>query len=129
MLLRVALGIGVLIQAGVDLKGQAETNASFGIADWLAAAAGISLVVGVVTPVSALVVGLTAAAVWLSVLPAASLFVSRVPAGFVAAVAVAVALLGPGAFSLDARLFGLREIIIPPYSPSGSDRDRAEEDD
>jgi hypothetical protein len=28
--------------------------------------------------------------------------------------ATAIALLGPGAFSLDARLFGRREILIPP---------------
>jgi uncharacterized membrane protein YphA (DoxX/SURF4 family) len=33
--------------------------------------------------------------------------------------AVAIALLGPGAFSLDARLFGRREIIIPP-SPNST---------
>jgi hypothetical protein len=30
--------------------------------------------------------------------------------------AVALALLGPGAFSLDGRLFGRREIVIPPSS-------------
>jgi hypothetical protein len=30
-----------------------------------------------------------------------------------AAIAVAVIFLGPGALSLDARLFGRREIIIP----------------
>jgi len=29
--------------------------------------------------------------------------------------AVAIALLGPGAFSLDGRLFGRREIVIPPH--------------
>ncbi len=35
-------------------------------------------------------------------------------------VSLALALLGPGAFSLDARLFGRREIIIPRRSnPSG----------
>jgi hypothetical protein len=30
--------------------------------------------------------------------------------------AAALALLGPGAFSLDGRLFGRREIVIPPSS-------------
>jgi uncharacterized membrane protein YphA (DoxX/SURF4 family) len=35
--------------------------------------------------------------------------------------AVAIALLGPGAYSLDARLFGRREIVFP---PSGKDEHR-----
>jgi hypothetical protein len=33
---------------------------------------------------------------------------------FVVAVAAAIILLGPGAFSVDCFLFGRREIIIPP---------------
>jgi hypothetical protein len=33
-----------------------------------------------------------------------------------------VAIVGPGAFSVDARLFGLREIIIPPRRPPDSSR-------
>jgi len=35
------------------------------------------------------------------------------------AIMVAVICLGPGAFSLDARLFGRREIVIPPSSSRG----------
>jgi uncharacterized membrane protein YphA (DoxX/SURF4 family) len=40
-------------------------------------------------------------------------------AGYIAMTSVALLLLGPGALSLDARLFGRREIIIPdnPRSP------------
>jgi hypothetical protein len=33
------------------------------------------------------------------------------------AIASAIAILGPGALSVDARLFGLREIIIPAAKP------------
>jgi len=33
--------------------------------------------------------------------------------------AAAIALLGPGAFSLDARLFGRREIVIPKDKKQG----------
>jgi hypothetical protein len=31
--------------------------------------------------------------------------------------ATALILIGPGAFSIDARLFGLREVKIPPIPP------------
>jgi hypothetical protein len=41
------------------------------------------------------------------------LLLDRVGALCVATVAGAVALLGPGALSLDARLFGRREIVFP----------------
>ncbi|MGB2603114.1 MAG: hypothetical protein WBC78_05940 [Candidatus Sulfotelmatobacter sp.] len=41
------------------------------------------------------------------------LFETRIIAGLVVVIAVAVVCLGPGVFSVDARLFGRREIIIP----------------
>jgi len=42
---------------------------------------------------------------------------SRLSAGLVSIIAAAVICLGPGAFSLDSRLFGRREIIIPKARP------------
>jgi hypothetical protein len=39
--------------------------------------------------------------------------ISTLAAFDLAAISAALVLLGPGAFSLDARLFGRREIIIP----------------
>jgi uncharacterized membrane protein YphA (DoxX/SURF4 family) len=35
---------------------------------------------------------------------------------YLAVISLAIVLLGPGAFSLDARLFGRREIVIPEAS-------------
>jgi hypothetical protein len=45
---------------------------------------------------------------------ATSSVIDLIPALFVLADAVALVLLGPGALSMDAHLFGRREIIIPP---------------
>jgi hypothetical protein len=45
----------------------------------------------------------------------------RIPAVFTAAIAIAVLCLGPGAYSLDARRHGHREIIIPARPPGLDD--------
>jgi uncharacterized membrane protein YphA (DoxX/SURF4 family) len=68
------------------------------------------LLVGLMTPVMAIVVTVGAGGLALSgqLESALELIV----------LAVAVALLGPGAFSVDARMFGRREILLPnPRSP------------
>jgi uncharacterized membrane protein YphA (DoxX/SURF4 family) len=73
------------------------------------------LVIGFLTPAASAVVAVTFAAIVLSRvvgLPLSS-FVDRDAGLFVIADAVAIVLIGPGAFSLDARLFGRREIVIP----------------
>lgn len=66
------------------------------------------LLVGFLTPVVATVVGLSAAALAVS-----SVFDVNQTLLNVIVLTVAIALLGPGAFSLDARMFGRREILIP----------------
>jgi uncharacterized membrane protein YphA (DoxX/SURF4 family) len=83
----------------------------------LALAAGGLLLAGFLTPIAAAVIGAGAVAVGLSLLPAASpnFFDSRSSLVFAVTMLVAIAGLGPGAFSVDARVFGRREVIIPPH--------------
>ena len=77
--------------------------------------AGAALLIGILTPVAGVLFGLEALGVGFSILPAPSpnLFDAKLSLVFAAIMTVAIVLLGPGAFSLDARLFGRREIIIP----------------
>ena len=78
-------------------------------------AGGAFLLVGLMTPFVAVLVaagGIAAVLSWIP-LPGQTLSDSY-PAIFnLIVLSIAIALLGPGAFSLDARMFGRREITIP----------------
>jgi uncharacterized membrane protein YphA (DoxX/SURF4 family) len=82
----------------------------------LGLAAGGSLLAGFLTPVAGVIVALGALGAALSVLPppASNLLDAKLSLIFAGIITVAIVFLGPGAFSMDARLFGRREIIIPP---------------
>jgi uncharacterized membrane protein YphA (DoxX/SURF4 family) len=84
------------------------------------AAAGVLLLVGFVTPIAGIVVGLEGIGVATSLLPfcATPQFSSGNSPIFAATILITIIILGPGTFSLDARLFGRREIIIPRRSNS-----------
>jgi uncharacterized membrane protein YphA (DoxX/SURF4 family) len=77
--------------------------------------------VGFMTPVASAVVAFTATGLWVSMIPEPhpNLLPSKLIIAFLAAVAAGIVLVGPGAYSVDARLFGLREIIIPRTRSSG----------
>lgn len=81
-----------------------------GIAGVVSILGGILLLIGFLTPVASLVAAAALTLVAVSQAPSGS--VPPVNA-LVILVAIATALLGPGALSIDARLFGRREIIIP----------------
>ena len=77
----------------------------------LAIVSGASLLIGFLTPGATTVAGLAFVMLaFASGAPAAGLFLDRPGALSLALVAAALVLLGPGALSLDARLFGRREI-------------------
>jgi uncharacterized membrane protein YphA (DoxX/SURF4 family) len=84
---------------------------------WIAgvalAASGTLLLIGFATPFAALVAALGASAAALGWLPPSSLASSGSFIWLLAVSAAALGPLGPGAFSVDARLFGRREISLP----------------
>ena len=114
-LLRAAIG-AVLIARGVsfllgwhDLKFMATALA-------LLAVGGATLVVtGYLTRFGAVLVALASACgiLFWSSTPTIDFFQSRLTASLVCVIAAALVCLGPGAFSLDARLFGRQEIVFP----------------
>jgi hypothetical protein len=115
--MRVVFGLVVLVEGKYYIG---ETNATAG--SWTiglsAMLAGSLLVVGLITPVIGAAVAAGVVGIGISILPRSvpSLFDSLVSLILGLTVLVAIVGLGPGAFSLDARLFGRREIIIPPRS-------------
>jgi uncharacterized membrane protein YphA (DoxX/SURF4 family) len=113
-LLRGAIGLVALIQSGYYLSDGAYSTLGMWLG-LLGLAAGGSLVAGFLTPIAGVVVGLAALGAGFSVLPApaANLLDAKLSLIFAGIMTAAIVFLGPGAFSVDARLFGRREIIIP----------------
>jgi uncharacterized membrane protein YphA (DoxX/SURF4 family) len=114
LLLRGAVGIAILAEGGLYLAGRAD-SATVSCAAIMSVVAGGALVVGILTPLASLLTGLLALAIGFSFLPApvSNIFDARLSASLFAMVTAAIVFIGPGAFSLDARLFGRRQIIIP----------------
>ena len=124
LLLRTALGAAALFQASVCVG-----NPDLTIPSWLLGTPGLIaggfLVVGFLTPFATLAIGLEVLAIRLNVLPtcAPPLLDSRWALIFGVAIVSAIVVLGPGAYSIDSRLYGRREIIIPPSHGSGHPTD------
>jgi len=77
------------------------------------AIAGVSLVIGFLTPIASLFVCLIGAVIMAIIPPAALLlFNSRMAAFEFVVMSAVLVILGPGAISVDARLFGRREVAI-----------------
>jgi len=106
LLLRLTLGLPLIYWGTADLAVAHGTA----IPHLAAAIAGIFLVSGLLTPVAGAIIVL--AQVWIAFSPASGNDGERSLRLFLAAAAASVAMLGPGAWSLDARRFGRKVFEI-----------------
>ncbi len=115
LLLRVTIGIEAGVQGAFYLSHGATWTLGVLFSCLPLAMGGTCLLVGFLTPIASILVGIATAGNAMSWLPPppGNLFDSKLVSFEMIVIAAAVALLGPGAFSVDARLFGRREIVIP----------------
>jgi uncharacterized membrane protein YphA (DoxX/SURF4 family) len=105
----------LLLVQGEFYIGEQNPTPGMWLVGLTALAGGALLLVGFLTPIIGTLVGLGALCIRLSMvpLPEPSLFDGKLPAIQAAAMLIAIVILGPGAFSVDSRVFGRREVIIP----------------
>jgi hypothetical protein len=115
LLLRAAVGFAATAAGVFYFSGPSLAKGTLGL---VLVASGAALGIGFLTPFAGLLAGLSFLGIAFSWLPgpAWTLHDTGVVAFGVFVTAMAIVLLGPGAFSLDGRLFGRREIVIPPSS-------------
>ncbi|MCU1252626.1 MAG: hypothetical protein JWQ49_5655 [Edaphobacter sp.] len=117
VVLRLTVALSAIVQGiGTFMESPAQ------ILSWtigsLEALVGASLLIGFLTPIagaSASLVNLAIGVSWFMT-PGERAHDRAVADFYLVVISIAITVLGPGAFSLDARLFGRREIIIPEAS-------------
>ena len=107
LLLRALVGVTLIAQI-VAYVGSTKLSVLGCVVTALVLIIASCLLAGFMTPIAAIVIGLGAIALAVS-----SLLDTNQTLLNVIVLTVAIALLGPGAFSIDARMFGRREILIP----------------
>ena len=118
LILRIALGITALFRGVIYLS---ETNGSMFLSQFaglLAIAVGAFLLVGFMTTIISLIAFVGGIVILSLAANSGATVLSEI---YALVLAAAVILLGPGAFSLDARFFGRREIVIPKKSTAPND--------
>jgi len=110
-LLRALVGASAVLEGAAYLSGGGTVHFISWFLGIVTMVAGACLLAGVLTTVFGAVVAAQVAFSWLRV-SAPHGIEGVLPTITMIVVATAVALLGPGAHSVDARLFGLREIVI-----------------
>ena len=117
LVLRIALGVPLLIEGATLLADWRGTRPLILVA-LISVAAGLALQLGYSVGRGAIAGAVAVIAVHFSSLHGEylNLFSSRIACFLAVSIAIALVFLGPGAYSIDARRFGRREIVIPPRS-------------
>lgn len=102
------VGVTLIAQTVTQIRTSELTASGWIVAALVFLAAGC-LLLGFVTPVMTILIGMASLA-----------FAISSPGQYldIVVLSIVISLLGPGAFSIDARMFGRREILIPSASRS-----------
>jgi len=115
IVLRLAVAFSAIVQAFSALSASDGAGLTFWMTVSSAILVGLVLLIGFLTPIAgvAATIGYVAMSVSMLLANDANKHSQAFAALNLAVMSIALVLLGPGAFSLDARFFGRREIIIP----------------
>jgi uncharacterized membrane protein YphA (DoxX/SURF4 family) len=115
LLLRTGAAAVLIVHGAVCLTDHVAATWGTWAVGAMAVLVGVLLLIGLVTPLAGTLAALGSAGILLSWLPSPTPNLSGAGMAGVlpVVVAAAIALLGPGAISVDAALFGRREITIP----------------
>ena len=116
LLLRASLGGTAIVQAALCFFGQGLDSWGAKIVGALSVAIGVSLLLGIFTPIGSGLIALRSLGAAIPGLSFLCMGAFRVDLStiYVIVMAAAIIFLGPGAFSFDSWWFGRREILIPP---------------
>ena len=115
LLLRASVGTGLIVQGTAYFGDNRDLGLLILVAAILMIAVGILLFTGCLTRFTAVLAAVASVLSMFSWFPGphVGMFETRMTAALAMVIAAAVICLGAGAFSVDARLFGRREVIIP----------------